>query len=152
MKSTKMDRKEIFERIIEEQKKIINSLQESVNRYKSASDLDEDDTSDPDDYARQTEAKDMQLRFEKMLSEATKNLNFLDSEKEMSHTEIENGSLVETDKNYLYIGISVPAFKVQDKEVISFSEDAPVFKEIKGKKAGDQVKIGENSFKIINIQ
>ncbi|MBW8361820.1 MAG: hypothetical protein K0M56_06475 [Kaistella sp.] len=146
-----MERTEIIERIIEEQKKIIDNLQESVNRYKSASDLDEDDTSDPDDYARQTEAKDMQLRFEKMLNEATQNLNLLDSEKEIPHTEIENGSLVETDKNYLYIGISVPVFKVEDKEVISFSGDAPVFQEIKGKKAGDKVKIGENSFEIKNI-
>lgn len=146
-----MERTEIIERIIEEQKKIIDNLQESVNRYKSASDMDEDDTSDPDDYARQTEAKDMQLRFEKMLNEASHNLSLLEGEKEMSHTEIENGSLVETDKNYLYIGISVPVFNVEDKEVISFSGDAPVFKEIKGKKAGDQVKIGESSLKIISV-
>lgn len=60
-----MKREEILDKIIEEQQRVIDNLQQSVDRYKTASDLDEDDTSDPDDLARQTEAKDMQLRYEK---------------------------------------------------------------------------------------
>lgn len=140
-----MKRENILHNIIGEQQKVIDNLQQSVNRYKTASDLDEDDTSDPDDLSRQTEAKDMQLRYEKMSTEALQNLNFLLAEKTKSHTEIEAGSLIETDKNYIFIGISLPVFNVENKPLISISEDAPVFENIKTKQIGDQLKIADQN-------
>lgn len=146
-----MNRKNIISKIIQEQKKVIESLQQSVDQYKVASDMDEESTHDSEDFTNQSIAKDMQLRFEKMMTEAVQNLNFVEKEKEIVHTEIENGSLIETDKNYIFIGISVPVFKVESKEVISFSRKAPVFEEIKDKNIGDTVKIGDDSLKILTI-
>lgn len=143
-----MNRIDIVLKIIEEQNKVIESLQESVERYKTASDIDEESTHDPEDFSNQTVAKDMQLRFENIMVEAKQNLNFLESEKEATHTGIENGSLIETDKNFLFVGISVPVFEIEGKEVISFSENAPVFEEMKNKNVGDKVKVGEDSLKI----
>ena len=139
-----MKRDLILEKLIAEQRKVIESLQQSVNQYKSASDMDEESTHDPEDFSHQSEAKDMQLRYEKLLGDANQNLVFLENEKEMLHGEIENGSVVETDKNFLFVGISVPVFKIGDKEVISFSEEAPIFAKLKGKKIGDTVEIGDN--------
>lgn len=147
-----MKRNIILEKLIIEQQKVIESLQQSVNQYKTASDMDEESTHDPEDFSHQTEAKDMQLRFEKMLGEAEDNLNFINNEQTAAHETIEKGSLIETDKNFLFIGLSVPVFKVEDKEVISFSDDAPVFEKIKGKKVGDTVKIGDNSYVIQSVQ
>lgn len=146
-----MKRKEIINKIIEEQNKVIQNLKESVNRYKTASDLDEESTHDPEDFSQQTQAKDMQLRYEKMLREATQNLSFLESEVELKHEKIENGTLIETDHNYLFVGISVPVFKFENKEVITFSDKTPVFEKIKGKKAGDQVEIGSDTAEIKNF-
>lgn len=135
-------------KIIEEQKKVVESLQQSVNQYKTESDMDEESTHDPEDFSHQTEAKDMQLRFEKTVKAAEQNLRFLENEKEKLHDKIENGCLIETDKNFLFVGISVPVFKIGDKEVISFSEEAPIFENIKGKKVGEEVKVGDRSFVI----
>lgn len=146
-----MKRDLILEKLIAEQRKVIESLQQSVNQYKSASDMDEESTHDPEDFSHQTQAKDMQLRFEKMLSEAEENLSFLMNEKESSHHMIEKGSVIETDKNFLFVGISVPVFKIDGKEVISFSDNAPVFEGFKGKKIGDRVKIGDHSYEIQSI-
>ncbi|MBF8457588.1 hypothetical protein IV494_10400 [Kaistella sp. G5-32] len=146
-----MNRKNILNKIIQEQNKVIASLQQSVDQYKTASDMDEESTHDSEDFTNQSIAKDMQLRFEKMMTEAVQNLNFLEKEIEIIHTEIENGSLIETDKNFLFIGISVPVFSMEDKEVLSFSEKAPVFLEIKGKNVGDSVKIGDDTLKIVAI-
>ena len=139
-----MKRDLIIEQLIAEQRKVIESLQQSVNQYRTASDMDEESTHDPEDFSHQSEAKDMQLRYEKLLGDANQNLVFLENEKEMLHSEIENGSVVETDKNFLFVGISVPVFKIGDKEVISFSEEAPIFAKLKGKKIGDTVEIGDN--------
>ena len=146
-----MKRAEILQRIIEEQNKVIQNLQESVDRYKSASDLDEDDTADPDDYARQTQAKDMQLRYEKMLVKEKNDLNFVLSEKETSHTEIETGSVVETENHYFFIGVALPAFKMESKEVFCISPEAPIFGKLRGKKTGDTIEMGSNTFKITSI-
>ena len=144
-----MNRTDIINRIIEEQKTVIDSLTASVERYKIASDLDEESTHDPEDFSQQTQAKDMQLRYEQMHREAVQNMSFLEKEAKMTHEKIENGSLIETDKSYLFVGISVPVFELDKKEVITFSEKAPVFANIKNKNIGDEVKVGEKSFKIL---
>ncbi len=146
-----MNRKDIVNKIIEEQKKVIESLESSVERYKTASDIDEESTHDPEDFSRQTEAKDMQLRYEKMLRNAESEMSFLEKETEVSHETIENGSIIETEKNFYFVGISVPMISADKKQIISFSEDAPIFQNMKGKKAGDEVKIGDNKEVISSI-
>lgn len=146
-----MNRKDIINKIIEEQKKVIESLESSVERYKTASDIDEESTHDPEDFSRQTEAKDMQLRYEKMLRNAENEMNFLEKEAEVSHETIENGSIIETEKNFYFVGISVPMISADKKQIISFSEDAPIFQNMKGKKAGDELKIGDNKEVISSI-
>lgn len=146
-----MKRNNIVTAIIEEQQKIIANLNQSVNRYKVASDLDEESTHDPEDFSHQTEAKDMQLRYEKMLREAELDLVSLEKEINTDHTEIEDGSIIETEDAIYFIGISVPAFELEKKEIISFSADAPIFEKMKDKKVGDKVEIGPNTAKIISI-
>jgi len=146
-----MNRKDIINKIIEEQKKVIESLESSVERYKVASDIDEESTHDPEDFSRQTEAKDMQLRYEKMLRNAESEMSFLEKETELSHETTENGSIIETEQNFYFVGISVPMIKLKEKQIISFSEDAPIFQSMKGKKVGDEVKIGDNKEVISSI-
>lgn len=146
-----MDKALILSKIIDEYQKVIDNLKSSVERYKHESDMDEDNTLDPDDYARQNEAKDMQLRFEKMLKEAKQNLTFLESSKSEIKEKIEPGTLIETDKNFLFVGISVPVFKMNDKDVVSFSEEAPIYKNVRNKKIGDIFEIGKNNFEIKKI-
>ena len=146
-----MNRKDIINKIIEEQKKVIESLESSVERYRIASDIDEESTHDPEDFSRQTEAKDMQLRYEKMLRNAESEMSFLQKETELSHEATENGSIIETEQNFYFVGISVPLIKLKEKQIISFSEDAPIFQSMKGKKVGDEVKIGDNKEVISSI-
>ena len=146
-----MKRNEIINQIIEEQKKVINSLKDSVERYRTASDLDEESTHDPEDFSQQTQAKDLQLRFEKMLTEAESAISFLESELKENHDKIETGCIIETDKNILFVGISLPAFTMDGTEVICFSEKAPVFNTVIGKAPGEQVQIGDKQYTIKSI-
>ncbi len=146
-----MKREEILSRILEEQYKVISNLQNSVNLYKKESDKDEDDTSDPDDYARQTEAKDMQLRFEKMLSKEKADLNFVLGEKDKNYAVAEHGALVETENNYFFLGVALPAFKYNDKDVYCISPEAPIYAKIRGKKQGDSLQMGDRTLEIIGI-
>lgn len=146
-----MNRKDILERIAEEQQKVVDNLQETVLRYRTASDLDEDDTSDPDDYARQTEAKDMQLRYEQMLSAAKQTLAFLKTDEEKFFEQAEEGSVVETANHFFFLGSNVPHFTFHGKEVYCITRDTPVYKNILGKSIGEQVEIGNQKVEIIHI-
>lgn len=146
-----MKREEILNKIIEEQQRVIDNLKKSVERYKTASDLDEDDTSDPDDLARQTEAKDMQLRFEKMLKKEQQDMAFVQSERGKSYKEAELGALIETDQNYFFLAVSLPKFEIGGKEVFCISVEAPIYNQLIGKKVGDQVQIGDNIYSILSI-
>lgn len=146
-----MDKARILSKIIDEQTKIISNLHASAQEYKTESEMDEDNTLDPDDYTRQNTAKDMQLRFEKMLQEAKQSLKFLEDSIQNVKNKIEPGALAETNKNYFFVGVSVPIFKIEDKEVISFSETAPIYKSVKNKKIGDIFEIGKNNFEIKRI-
>ncbi len=146
-----MNRKEILKKIAEEQEKIVENLQESVARYRTASDMDEDDTLDPDDYARQTEAKDMQLRFEQMLNAAKQNLAFIQSEAGGTHSQAEEGAIVETGDHFFFLGSNVPHFEFDGKEVYCVTKETPVYKSIIGKNVGDQIQVGNQKAEITHI-
>ena len=146
-----MNRKEILSKITEEQQRVIDCLKQSVERYKIASDLDEDDTSDPDDSARQTQAKDMQLRYEKLLQKEKNDMEFVLSQNENSHQEIELGSLVETEKHLFFLGVALPVIKGNAKEIYCISPEAPIYKNLLNKKIGDSVQVGNSTFEIISI-
>lgn len=146
-----MKKQNILSKIEAEQQKVIDNLRNSVHSYRTESDLDEDNTVDPEDYSRQSEAKDMQLRLEKLLSIAEQNLTSVAAAKEKTFDSAESGALVITDGQYFYIGISLPPFKDGGKEIYSFSEDAPVFKAIKDKKPGETFEFGGKTLTITEI-
>ena len=137
-----MKRNDILSALIAQQQTIIDNLKESVERYQIASDLDEEATREPEDYSRQTEAKDMQLRFEKLLREATTDLKFLESEKEVSHESIEKGAIIRTNHNWFFVGVSLPQTKIGQELVVSFSEQAPIFHSFAKATVGTSLEIG----------
>lgn len=146
-----MKRTDILKKIIDEQQRVIDNLHHSVERYKAASDLDEDDTADPDDFARQTEAKDMQLRFEKLLNKEKQDMASVMAELERTHSQVEDGALIETSENFIFVAVSLPKFNIGGKEVFCISVDAPIFAKIKGKKVGEVIKLGNKELEIIAI-
>lgn len=146
-----MKRTEILTQIIEEQKKVIANINHSVERYAHASDIDEDSTIETEDLSRQAEFKDMQLRYETILKEAQRNLAFLHDEMDSTHSIIENGSIVETENAYIFIGISVPKFKTIEKDIVAVSASAPVYRQMINKKQNDHFEFGNQKYTIIGI-
>lgn len=147
-----MNKNEIIKSIINEQKVFISTIKNSVSRYKNASDIDENDSIDPEDFSHQDEAKEMQLRYEQILVQAKNNLDFLETYKNKETTKIELGSLIETEDLYIFIGISLQQFILNGKNVITISEEAPIYKSIKEKTIGEKITIGtiENTILLIS--
>ena len=146
-----MNKNEIIKSIINEQNVVISTIENSVSRYKNASDIDENDSIDPEDFSHQDEAKEMQLRYEQILVQAKNNLDFLETNKNKETTKIELGSLIETEELYIFIGISLQQFMLNGKNVIAISEEAPIYNSIKEKTIGEKITIGTIENTIISI-
>ena len=146
-----MSKNEVVSKIIEEQKIVIANLENSVSRYRVASDIDEHDSIDPEDFSHQEEAKDMQLRYEQMAIQAKNNLEILESYKNKNYSTIEAGALIETEDLYLFIGISIPQFTLNGKNVITISEQAPIYTLLKDKAVGDKLTIGKIENTVLSI-
>jgi hypothetical protein len=146
-----MNKNEIIKSIINEQNVVISTIENSVSRYKNASDIDENDSIDPEDFSHQDEAKEMQLRYEQILVQAKNNLDFLETYKNKETTKIELGSLIETEDLYIFIGISLQKFMLNGKNVIAISEEAPIYNSIKEKTIGEKITIGTIENTIISI-
>lgn len=146
-----MNKNEVIKSIIKEQNVVISNIENSVSRYKNASDIDENDSVDPEDFSHQDEAKEMQLRYEQILVQAKNNLDFLETYKDKETTKIELGSLIETEDLYIFIGISLQQFMLNGKNVIAISEDAPIYNSIKEKTIGEKITIGTIENSILSI-
>lgn len=141
-----MKRIDILKNVISKQLEIISEIEKSVNQYKNASDIDEDDTIDPEDFSHQSEAKEMQLHFEQHLNKEKEKLILLESNKNF----IDKIKIV-ISKNYvILLGVSFPKFE-NEKFYIGISESAPLYSKIINLEIGNQFNIGNQNEVILNI-
>ena len=147
-----MDKKEIISHIIEEHQKTIENLENSIHKYKQASDIDEDNTLDPEDYSHQNEAEEIKHRFEQMVIQEKKNMEILVNFIDKSCQSVEPGAFVDLGELYLFMGISIHPFTINDINVHTISEDAPIYSLLKGKTIGDEIVLGTSTYSIKNIQ
>lgn len=87
------------------------------------------------------------------LYEANNNLKFLNDLKYEGTLDLQvnPGALVEVNNNLFLIGISIPDFKIDEKEARGLSIDSPFYKAMEGKKEGESFVFENKKFKIITI-
>ena len=56
---------------------------------------------------------------------------------DLNHVQVAFGSIVETDNAVFFVSDALPNFKYIQKNIFPLSVQAPVYSELKGKKAGD---------------
>jgi hypothetical protein len=86
-----------------------------------------------------------------MAIQAKTNLDILESYKNKNCATLVAGALVETEDLYLFIGISTPQFILNDKNVITISEQAPIYSLLKEKVVGEKITIGKIENTILSI-
>lgn len=126
-------------------------LQRSLADYEDAANMDEGDTLDPEDFSRQAEFKEMQLRMKVQLDQIDAQLARLGELMSKKTSSIEPGAIIETKHNLFYIGISFSGIPVDGKELLGISTETPVYAVLKGKKEGDTFKMGKEEYSIIGI-
>lgn len=145
-----MKRDAIFKAVISKQQEIILNLKKTIEEYKTASDLDESDTIDREDYSRQSEAKDMQMRLGQVLITENDKLNWLEKNVDFVDEKSQAGKLIITQDNIFLLGISMAEFPLDNKKFFAISETAPLYKKIMNLNTGDSFVMGNNEQLIEN--
>jgi len=143
-----MKKDEILQLVAQEMEKNITEMRNSLHDYEEASNIDEGDTVDPENFSQQSENKEMQYVMQAKLDGALATLEQLQEFSGKSFSTAKSGALIETDKNYFLLGISFPAVKVGNKELLGISNESPAFNVINGMSVNDTFKLGTNTFTI----
>ena len=146
-----MDKKEILQRIRESLENNVRELSNTLESQQSASDIDEGDTRDPEDFSQQSESRDKAMAFQIQLDTARAQLSRLEDFSTKKISGAEPGAIVETDKNLFYLGVSLSPMQIGNKELYGVSPDTPAFNAIRGKSKGDTFKVGTHEHTIKDI-
>ncbi len=149
-----MDKKELKAHLIEIQTEVIDDLKAEISSYHQGADLDEEDTLDPEDYSHQTEAGNIERNLKQLLLEAESELRALEVLNDSPKKFIGPGSLLHLKgkkEMYLYVSIAALPFEHDGEHILTMSLHAPIYPLLEKKKVGEKIKLGRNSFELLDI-
>jgi hypothetical protein len=149
---TAMDKAKTKIEIEKKQQGVIDDLIISRSRLLTAADIDENETTDPEDLSRQNELGTMATRLKFMLRKAKNDLEFLKAIPLETGDAVTEGSLVITDGYVFYVGIAVHPFDFDGRHVVSISTLAPIYAVMRDKKAGDSFDLAGKTYQIDVVQ
>lgn len=120
-------------------------IRESMENNDAHTDYDEDDSKGQllGDFEKYAEYLDNSRKMKEKLSRI--------DQKHYSK-EVDFGSVVETSENYYFISAALGKINLDEgSTVYAISTEAPIFKEMKGKKAGESFSFNDKEHKIIDV-
>jgi hypothetical protein len=147
-----VNKRKLIDELIRNQKIKINEIEDRIKLAAEATDLDESDTLDQEDFSHQNEANDLKLFFEHQLKDAVQELQHLILIDPSLKESITSGAIVGCENFNIFIGISFPPFLFEKKKIIGISLNTPIFKEMQEKTVGEYFRIAVNDYFIQSIQ
>lgn len=147
-----MRRSELYQVMLQHHEEAVAEYQRFLDRLKSDSDIDENETQDMEDYSHQSEANDMEIRTKVQMSKAIQDLDAFKALKGIvSNGEVMDGSFVLTKDRIFFIGVPSSSIEHDSYKMIGVSSESPAYESIVGKKIGDKVQLGRLKCKIEEI-
>ncbi len=146
-----MKKEEILAKVMQQMEDNMAEIRISLQDYEAASDIDEGDTSDPENFSQQSEQKEMQYQMQIQLENAQSSLIELKDFLGKEYSVAKAGALIETETNYFFLGVSFPALHIGKKELLGISTESPAYGVINGKSKGDAFTLGKNMYTISGI-
>ncbi|SDR81775.1 transcription elongation factor [Gramella sp. MAR_2010_147] len=146
------NKEELYHKCLETVNKQINKYQNEMDQIKESMENNDAHTDyDEDDSKGQ------------LLGDFEKYAGYLDNSRKMKEKiskidrkhyteEIDFGSVIETSENYYFISAALGQITLEEgSTVYAISTDAPIYQEMKGKKAGESFKFNDKEHKILNV-
>ncbi|WP_340075411.1 hypothetical protein [Leptobacterium sp. I13] len=131
--------------------KHIDELENIRDSYKHGADLDEEDTRDPEDFSHQDEWTTASINLQLRIERAHEEMRLIEKFPVTPLNEVTFGAVVCTENLNFVIGTVMPVFDFDNKKFVGISENAPIYKSLKGKHIGDVFKFGDYSYTIKTI-
>ena len=148
----KIDKNALKKVMISNYENIIAELKEELATKKGSSDLDENDTLDPEDYSTQTVSNVMVDLLKEQVAKTKKDLERIKQIDFSLKEEATVGALVTTDMFNFFLGVATVPFLYEHKQIVGVSVSAPIFVNIIGKKVGDTFTFSGHLYTIHSIQ
>ena len=148
----KIDKNALKKVMISNYEHIIAELKEELATKKGSSDLDENDTLDPEDYSTQTVSNVMVDLLKEQVAKTKKDLERIQQIDFSPKEEANVGAIVTTDMFNFFLGVATVPFLYEHKQIVGVSVSAPIFVNIKGKKVGDTFTFSGHLYTIHSIQ
>ena len=148
----KIDKNALKKVMISNYEHIIAELKVELATKKGSSDLDENDTLDPEDYSTQTVSNVMVDLLKEQVAKTKKDLERIQQIDFSLKEEATVGALVTTDMFNFFLGVATVPFLYEHKQIVGVSVSAPIFVNIKGKKVGDTFTFSGYLYTIHSIQ
>ena len=148
----KIDKNALKKVMISNYENITAELKEELATKKGSSDLDENDTLDPEDYSTQTVSNVMVDLLQEQVAKTKKDLERIQQIDFSPKEEAMVGAIVTTDMFNFFLGVATVPFLYEHKQIVGVSVSAPIFVNIKGKKVGDTFTFSGHLYTIHSIQ
>ncbi|MEP7265601.1 MAG: 3-oxoacyl-ACP synthase [Bacteroidota bacterium] len=147
-----IDRKKVYEKCMQYLNEHIHDLNDRLTEIRQS--MEGESKSSAGD-KHETSRAMLHLEQEKLgsqLQEALLQQNALQQYEHVTDTgTVKNGSLMHTDKGYIYLTVPLGKLHVGETDVMVISQRSPLGMQLLGKKVGDLIKQQAINFKILEI-
>lgn len=142
---------ELINSIINHQQSKIEELEAFREKLEGVTDLDENSSRDIDDFSHQSESMEVVLHTNQQIESARDSLNILRVYANSELTNVMPGAIIETDKRWFLIGVSISSYELEGKEIIGISTETPIYSVMVNKSAGDSFSFADQEYVIQHI-
>jgi len=146
-----MNKQEIKELMLNMEYKSIEKAEMNYHDFLTENNIDRSDVVDDDDQSHLVESEDLTSALDLQVIEHKKHLEIIKHIAFEPKTEIELGAIAKINNKYFVFAVAEPRFEFDGKEFIGVSPSAPIYKNLKGKKAGDELVFNKITFHIEEV-
>ncbi|WP_103070176.1 hypothetical protein [Aquimarina sediminis] len=141
-----MDKIKIKQALINLEKYHINETEMNYSDFLSGNLLDKTEVVDNDDQSHHRQSIEISDQLEEQAHIHTEHLETINKISFEPTDIVGPGAIVSVNGRCLIVAVSKPPFKVGDREFLGISVQAPIYKELKGRKKGDSFTFNNQQF------
>lgn len=145
------NKEEVKDYLLNQLKSQIDNMYIEVQDEKSLGILDPNDTHDPEDMSFQDESNLMEDIYQRKMSEKKLEYNVFSNISFDPKSRIEPGAIVKTQRTTFVIGMASLPFDWEGERWMAISTKSPLYKEMHGRKVGENFTFLNQEFIIENI-
>lgn len=146
-----MDKAKIKQELIRLEKLTIDESMKNHEEFLTGNLLNRDDVLDADDQSHHIESVEKAENMDHQVHLHEEHLKELSDISFESTDVVKLGAIVSVNGRCMIVAIAKPKFSFDGRDFIGISTKAPIYRELKGKRAGDQFIFNERKFKIESV-